>query len=313
MLIQRLGLAALLAAFAAPAAATILAGGNVDIDEPVSGNLYVAGGNVTVSAPVEGHARIAGGDVTIKGRIGGRLAVAGGNVRIDAPVAGNATVSGGTLELGPNARIEGELEFRGGHLEQDAAAQVVGGVKQTRRHRSNWGDGTWNGGSRWARTITGAVWTAGLMLLAALIAGALPGATRRMQDELRTQPWLAALFGFLALICIPIGAVLVMITVIGIPIGLLALFGYVALLLVGYVSASVVLSGLLLDRYKAEVAARTAWRVGAAVLAMLVIALLARVPVVGGAVALAALVIGVGVIVAAAVHRTRPAATATAA
>jgi hypothetical protein len=134
-----------------------------------------------------------------------------------------------------------------------------------------------------------------------------------MQDELRARPWLASLFGILALICIPIAAVLVMITIIGIPVGLLALLGYVALLIIGYVSASVVLGGLLLDKFKSDAAAQTAWRVGAAVLAMLVIATLGRVPIVGGLVALAALVIGVGVIVAATVHRKGTPAPAAAA
>ncbi len=55
--------------------------------------------------------------------------------------------------------------------------------------------------------------------------------------------------------------------------------------------------------YKADAAARTAWRVGAAVLAMLVVALLARIPVVGGFVALVTLVLGVGMIVGAILHR----------
>jgi hypothetical protein len=253
---------------------------------------------------------VAGGNITITGKVGGKLAVAGGQVKIDAPVAGNATISGGTLDLGPNTRIAGKLEFNGGQLEQDPAAQVVGGLVRSSRHRHDWD------GEPYGRAFARAIWTASLMFLAAIIAGALPGPVRRMQEELRTQPWVATLFGILALICIPIAAVIVMITIIGIPIGLLAILGYVALLLLGYVASSVVVSGLLLDRYKAEVASQTAWRVGAAVLAMLVIASLRMVPLVGGLIGLAALVIGVGVIVAAIAHRKdaiaapTPAATA---
>jgi hypothetical protein len=132
-----------------------------------------------------------------------------------------------------------------------------------------------------------------------------------MQDELRTQPWLATLFGIVTLVCIPVAAVIVMITIIGIPLGLLAMLGYVALVLVGYVASSVVVSGLLLDRYKTEVASQTAWRVGAAVVAMLVISSAAHVPFVGKFVGLLALVIGVGAIVAAIIHRHSAAATPT--
>jgi hypothetical protein len=96
-------------------------------------------------------------------------------------------------------------------------------------------------------------------------------------------------------------------------VGLLALLGYGALLVIGYVSASVVVGGLLLDKFKSGAASQTTWRVGAAVLAMLVIASLGRVPLIGGLVALAALVIGVGAIVAATVHRKGTPAPAAAA
>jgi uncharacterized membrane protein len=102
-----------------------------------------------------------------------------------------------------------------------------------------------------------------------------------------------------------------MITIIGIPLGLLAIMGYVALILIGYVASSVMVSGLLLDRYKSDVASQTAWRVGAAVLAMLVISSAAHVPFVGHFIGLVALVIGVGAIVAAIMHRRSASATPT--
>ena len=297
------------------AAAAVHAGGNLEITDATSSGLYLAGGRITVSAPVAGKTRIAagrveiepgaalkdtaiaGGRVTVRGPIDGDLRVAAGRVMLDGPVTGNAKVAAATLELGPNARIDGELTFRGEQLDRDPAAQVKGGIVRKARHRNEWDGGGWGKGIAWA------AWTLGLMVLAAVIAGAMPGATRRMEHELRAQPWLASLFGILALICIPIAAVLVMITVIGIPVGLLALLGYFALLVIGYVTASVVLSGLLLDRFRAGEASQTAWRVGAAVLAVLVIAALGRVPLIGGLVALSALVIGVGVIVSATVHR----------
>ncbi len=304
-MLKRLGLVALCASLSTVACARLVAGGNVDINEPIDGNLYVAGGNVSITAPVSGNVRIAGGDISVTGNVGGKLAVAGGHVKLDGPVAGNATVSGGTLDLGPNARISGKLAFNGGHLDQDPAAQVVGGVVRSSRHRHEW-DGEERG-----HGIARAIWTVGLMLLAGIIAGALPGPVRRMQEELRTQPWLATLFGIVALTCIPIAAVIVMITIIGIPLGLLAILGYAALILVGYVASSVVVSGLLLDRYKSEVASQTAWRVGAAVLAMLLISTAAHVPFVGHFIGLVALVIGVGAIVGAIMHRRSATGTPT--
>jgi hypothetical protein len=310
-----LGLALAGSAAAADADRSIRIGGNDVISEPVHGSLTAIGGNVTVTAPVSGPAQlvggkvtiasgtaisgdasVAGGDVTIDGSVGGRLHVAGGKVRLNGPVAGDASVAAGTLELGPDARIQGKLSFRGGDLHQDPAAQVGGGVEHV-ASRARWHNHTHGD-----RFLHGWVWTMGLMVLAAILAAALPGPSNRMAAELREHPGATLLLGFLAFVGIPIAGVLLMITIIGIPIALIALMAYGVLLVVGYAWLAGIVGGMLLDRVKPEVAALAAWRAGAAVLAMLVIALLARVPYVGGLAHLVALILGIGMI-AAVIHR----------
>ena len=296
----------------------VAVGGNIEIDDSVAGSVYAAGGHVTVDAPVAGgvraaggfvsigpnalvarNASLAGGQVEVRGTVKGNLRVGAGHVVIDGTVDGDASVASGSLELGPNARIAGKLRYRGEGLERDAGAQV-GNIERLGRHRVHrdfapFGHST----GRW-------VWTVGLMLIAGIVAAALPGFSGRMADELRTRPWMTLLLGFVALICIPVAAVLIMITIVGIPIGILALLGYVLLVIVGYACASVVVGGLLLERFRSEAAQRTAWRAGAAVLAMLAIALLARLPFVGHAFVLMALVGGVGLVVAALLHLRAP-------
>ena len=298
-------------AFAGAAAAddaSVRMGGHVNITEAVDGPLHALAGHITVDAPIAGDASLAGGHVTVNDKVDGNLRAAAGNVAINATVAGDVSVAAGRVDLGTEARIGGKLSFHGGELRQDPAAQVTGPIERSAtrtRHHSEFGPRiSWGGG--W-------LWTAGLVLLAALLAAALPGPSHRMALELRERPWLTTLVGFLALTAIPVAAVLVMVTIIGIPLGLLALVLYAALLLVGYVWIAVVVGGLLLDRAKPETAAQTAWRVGAAMLAMLVIASLAKVPFLGGFIAFAALVAGVGMIVAVVMRRGEPAAPAVAA
>lgn len=292
---------------AAPAWAdddSIRIGGHLAVTEAVTGELHAVGGRVVVDAPVHGDANLAGGQVTVNAPVDGSLHAAAGQVTLNDTVKGDATVAGGQLTLGPNARIEGKLSFRGGDLRQDPAAQVVGGVTHAMRGSAHRHERT-----PMERFVRGWIWTSGLMVLAALVAAALPGPAQRMAKELRERPWHAALLGLVALTAIPVAAVLVMITLIGIPIGLLAIVGYAALLLIGYVSLAVVLGGLLLDRIKPEAAARTAWRMGAAVLAMLALAILARLPILGGLVFVVALVVGVGMIVGTIWRRKEPVPT----
>ena len=260
--------------------------GNVEVTDAIEGDLYALGGNVSVQAPVTGNVRAVGGYVTING-----------------PVGGDASIVAGTLELGPDARVAGKLSFHGGEMRRDPAAEVTGPITEStgkKRHKVELaGPFERHGHAGW-------IWTAGLIVLAALIAAALPGPSRRMANELVERPWITTLVGLVALTTIPVATVLLFVTIIGIPLGLLAMVGYAALLLVGYVGLAVVIGGLLLDRVKPETAAVTAWRAGAAVVAMLVIALAARIPVVGGFVIFTALVMGVGMIVAAQMRRNTP-------
>jgi cytoskeletal protein CcmA (bactofilin family) len=298
---------------------TVRVGGHVEVTEPTAGALYAAGGDVQVEAPVNGPLRAAGGDVevgrgaqiagsaslaggnvVVKGPIQGNLHVGAGDVTLDGPVAGDAYVGAGTLTLGPNARIEGKLKFRGGELNRDPGAQVAGGLVQSHGHSHRH---AWTSGERLTR---GWMWSLGLVVLAALLAGALPGPSQRLAQELRERPGMTALLGFLALTAIPVAAVMLAITIIGIPIALLAVVLYAALLMIGYVWLAVVLGGLLLDRFSAETAAVSAWRIGSAALAMIILAIVVRVPLVGGFVMLAALVVGVGMIVGAVTRKVRP-------
>jgi cytoskeletal protein CcmA (bactofilin family) len=281
----------------------VAVGGNVSVGAPVSGRAQLVGGKITIAsnASVAGDVGVAGGDITIDGSVGGRVKAAGGKVRINGPVAGDASVAAGTLELGPDARIEGKVHFKGGELRRDPAAQVTGGVDQTAG-----GFATDHPRTPMERFLHGWIWTVGLMVLAAIIAAALPGPSNRMAKELHDRPWVTLALGFVALFAIPVVAVLLVFTVIGIPIAFLALLGYVALLLVGYVWLAVVLGGMLLDRVKPHTTALAAWRAGAAVLAMLVIALLVRVPYVGGLAHLVAFAVGIGMIVAVVFAKPQP-------
>lgn len=301
---------------------SVRVGGDLQVLEPVEGPLHAAAGHLRVNAPVQGDVRaaagrieigpdavvgkdasLAGGHITVSGSVKNNLRVAGGKIMIDGPVGGDASVAGGTLELGPNARIAGKLKFRGGELVRDPAAQVGGTVDHVSGRKAKRQLTT---GERFMR---GWVWTFGLIVLAAIIAAFLPGPSRRMAQELRERPWMTPLLGFIALTTIPVAALLMMVTIIGIPVAVLAMLGYAALLLVGYVWLSVVVGAMLLDRLNAEAAAQTAWRVGAAVVAMLVLAVFVRIPFLGALVTFAALIAGVGMIVAVVMRKTRPATT----
>lgn len=300
----------------------LLAGGNVRVSNRVDGDLFAAGGNVVIAAAIGGHARVAGGnvelastgsvesdlsvaggDVDIRGPVGGSVQVGAGNVLIDSAIGGDVRAAAGDLKLGPNARIAGRIIHHGANVTRDPAAVVVGGVQERVRQPARERINVHRSGSGWW-------WTFGFVVLAALLAAAFPRQVRRVGSALRARPGVALFAGFVALICVPFAALILMITIIGLPIALVVMLLYGLLLMVGYAAAGVMLGDAALQRFRAEDAERIWHRIGAAVVAMLAVALIAKVPVVGGFVVLVAIVFGMGAIVMSVLRPPEPVAAA---
>ena len=284
----------------------IAGGGNVVVSGPVARNAVLAGGNVEIAATAEilGDLSVAGGDVDVRGAVFGSVHAGAGDLLIDSRIEGDVHAGTGSLTLGPNARIAGRVVHRGGKVTQDPAAEVAGGIERakSRPPRGNHPEFVHH------RSGGGWFWTVGVIALAALLAGAFPAASGRIGSELRAQPGLALLFGLLALVCVPIAALVFMITIIGIPVAIVVLLLYFVLLLVGYAASGVMLGEAALRKWREADAARLGYRIGAAVLAMLLLALLGRIPFLGGLVVFAALLAGIGAIVMAIARRPPPAA-----
>ena len=270
------------------------AGGRVALNAAVKRNARLAGGKVEIGslASIAGNATMAGGDVTVLGDVQGELAVAGGRIYLDGRVAGNVEASGGEIELGPRARIGGNLHYRSPEaLKRDPGAVVGGAVVRVP------GGGAWRDQAKAALQVAAAlllIWVAGLMVVGAVFVAALPGFTARLADTARARPGASLLRGFVALIVAPAAVSVLMATGVGIPLGLLVLAAYLTILMLGYVSTGVVLGQMGLRRLAPERADRTGWRAAAASLAIMVLTLLAAVPVLGWLVWLAVLIGGMG-------------------
>jgi hypothetical protein len=275
-----------------------VAGGRVQLDSEMGRNLRAAGGQVELGsrARLAGHATIAGGDVSVRGPVQGSLSIAGGRALIDATVDGDVTVTAQQIELGPQARIGGALRWRSqGELQRHASAQVAGPIERLALHdpgRENSASGA-QGAIGW---LAGALWTAGLMVVAAVVLAAAPGLASEVARTWRQRAGISLLAGFVALVCIPVAVVILIITVIGVPLALLSLLLYFVLLTMGYVGSAIGLGQWGLARWKSEAAGHLGWRIGATCLALVVLALLGAIPWLGGFVALAMLLTGLGAI-----------------
>jgi len=275
-----------------------VAGGRVQLDSEMGRNLRAAGGQVELgsNARLEGHATIAAGDVSVRGPIKGSLSIVGGRALIDATVDGDVTVTAGQIELGPQARIGGALRWRSeGDLQRHASAQVAGPVERLALQDHGSATSARDSGNAFG-WLAGAWWTVGLMVVAAVVLAAAPGLASEVARTWRQRTGTSLLAGFVALVCIPVAVVILFVTVIGVPLALLALLLYFVLLPIGYLGSAIGLGQWGLVRWRSEAAGHLGWRIGATCLALVVLAVLGAIPWLGGLVALATLLIGLGAI-----------------
>lgn len=268
------------------------AGGSIDIDARIARNARAAGGSVSLGSAgqIAGNATFAGGEVVVRGGVGGYLQAGGGRVYLDGPVGGDVEVAAESIELGPNARIEGRLRYTSqNEISRADGAEVKGGIERLASDEAARAKF-----SRFAGGGLGVTWSLGLVVAAALLAGVLPGLASRLGDTLRQRFGWSLLAGFIALVGIPVVALILLATLIGAPLAVAAIAGYLALLLTGYVASGVGAGNLALRRWRPERAASTAWRIGAAAVGMFVIVLLGQLPWLGGVVGIVALLLGMG-------------------
>jgi len=265
-------------------------GGRIALDGTVKRNARIAGGSVQIGsgAHVSGGASVAGGDVNVLGAVDGYLQAAGGRVYIDGKVGGEVDVAADEIELGPAARVGGGLRYVSRHeIVLDPGAQVKGPIERRIAPMPRPRAEKAVHALRW-------LWSAGLMLLAGVLVTVMPGFFGAVASSARRRFGWSLLLGFALVVSVPVAVVLLLVSGIGVALALLVAALYLALPLVGYVSAAISVGDAALLRWKPARAAALSWRVGAAVLGVLAIALLARIPVLGAVVWLAALSAGTG-------------------
>lgn len=289
-------------------------GGDVGISSTVGGELFATGGNVTLSrtAQVGGGAQCFGGTVTLDGKIDGPLEVEAQKIVLNGTVTGDADLRAQDIELGPDARIGGTLRYAAaGDMHRAPGALVTGTVT---REDSLMGrrDGSRN--RYWHRqlTVNRPPWVAsvlpffGLLAFSAVLMLVFPTFATRAADAVGASPWLALAVGFGALAGVPAFAGLLFISLLGIPLGIVVLALYPALLLLGYVVGVLFVSQRMLLAMHKTPSTSFAVTMGFQALALVLVLLLGRLPFIGALSMALVTLVGVGASVLA-LPRRRPA------
>ncbi len=271
----------------------IVGAGSVTVGGLVEKGVRAAGGSITIApeAVVSGSAQLVGGEVRVAGIIGRKLRVAGAVVVLAGEVAGNVEVVAQEIEVLPTARIKGKLVYWSPRPARiDPQATISGRITHNLPELP----------SRIARTGTALVtvsrtsFMAGLTVIAVALFLAFPRFTVLASRTVGTDPLKSLGIGLLLFAAIPVLAILIMITILGIPLGLLIFLGFSIALLLGFVLVAFYLGDVGAQAFMGRRSRERVVRVAFLILALGILLLARQIPVIGAVLIVITVILGLG-------------------
>lgn len=275
---------------------------SADIDGAVGDDLYITADDVRLRsyANIGQDARIFGKDVLIKGRITRNLDVSADTVAISAEVGGDVTIHARQIIFGPNTTIEGRLIWRSPNAAEIPQDVIVSGGTDGQIDKSWQPEGVLSWASPFHASHGAAIFAeaaARLMVLLSAFAIGIglvlltPHYSDRVFATLRDR-WTSSLFwGGVILIATPILAIVMMLTIVGFPLGILLLLSLPFLGLWGYAVGA---AGLGTFAFRKPLALQ---RVLALAAGLVAVTLLSLTPIVGPLIGLLVIFLGLGALI----------------
>ena len=278
------------------------------IDGVVSGNVHLAAGDVAyngqayslysaassfvsgTSAKLTGTLAVAAASVETAGQVDQSAYVAASVVRYDAATAGSVKIAAPEIEVGSNAVIGGDLSYsQSAQLRITNDKNIAGSIEKfaaPQFEQMNWS-------SKLAEVTFGVLsrFIIGMMAL-----WLLPATMVATANQLKSKPGRSLLFGFGVAFGAPFVIVALLLTIVGAPLGLIAVGVYILLLMTGGIIPSLLLGRQLLGSKARALSARA--NAAPLLIGLMIVGLLSALPVVGGLVAFVTTLAGSGALVA---------------
>ncbi len=299
----------------------IAAGKTIMVNGTVNGNIIAAGGTIDINGEVTHAVRIIGETLNISGTIGRDLLVAGNKVSIasTAEIGSDLLLGAGTARI--DGLIKGDINSGVEHLTITSTASIQGKLTYISENEANIQSGAQIRGTIThklpdvkERLITGTnrlpnvggklvtgigIWGKIIGFLMALVLGIIivlltPRRVKAVTESIRTRPWASLGWGAIILIFTPIATLIVFITIIGIPLGLIALALYTIAIYLTQLFVGLFIGQLIIGSSRG-VESRAAL-VGALVLGLAILSILRLIPYLGAVIWVATILFGLGAI-----------------
>ena len=278
-----------------------VAAGEIIITGSVGDDIRAAAGNMTFSGDVENDLALLTGDTTIgrEALVGGVLAFSSGQMEMLGNVTSDLTGSAGTLAVG--GHVGGDAELQSGNLAVLPDARIEGDLSYAAPERIEIPEGAVGGEVYYNMVSDGEEelgafvflwWIASYLalVLIGLVALAIwPDRIQRLARKTSERPGKALLTGIVIVIAAFLISVLFMLTIIGIPFGLIILILTIILLYVAKI-----ITGLWLGKWMFAKMGRAQRPWVELVSGLFVLLLVSAIPIIGWLVNLVATMIPVG-------------------
>lgn len=266
-------------------------GGNIERDLIVAGNVV----KITRDAKVGSDLLLGAETSTVDGNIAGNIKAAIGKVTISNSVGGNVELTGREITIASTAEIKGNLTYTS---ENNAIIQSGASIGGTTSHKQP-------EPSRPARNlfiagIVGTIVSRILAFLTLFIIGLIfiliiPRKMKVMADSLRTSPASSLGWGALLVFVTPIAAIIVMLTIVGLPLGIISIVLWGIALYLSEIPVAIILGWLILKNNQ-DLGSKGIL-IGVFALGLFIISLLTAIPVVGWIIWLFVAMFGVGTLI----------------
>ena len=244
----------------------VATGGRIYIDKEVviNGNLLISGGQATVDGEVKGSINSASGTLTLNGKAGNDIECRGGSITINGIVNGNSIIAANTINLGPDAVFNKDVKYWNKKHSLDFGKTLHGGAAifdpSLELENGKW---YYLGFASFLMVL----WYLGTAFVLILLIQYLFSTTLKIAANTVKSTSLKSLgLGLIFMVGVPIAVVVSFITIVGLPIGILMLIGYVTLVLLATIIVALLAANWINNTYY-----QSTWGTGRLVLAAFVI------------------------------------------
>jgi cytoskeletal protein CcmA (bactofilin family) len=240
-------------------------GGNINISNEIGGDLRMMGGNISIGSKIAGETMVAGGQISIllSAVLNRQVYIAGGQLVLDGTINGNAVVKGDSVEIygtingnvdietqklvvGNNAVINGVLKYKSPTEIIVPATAKIQSVEYTKsevmvKKAAN---------NRYGMFALAQLFRfIGTAIIALILFFIFRKGSSNLVLNIFSGFWKKVFAGFAVLILLPISGILVAITLVGIPLSMIAGLIYILFSVLSGIGAGAVLGTWLFSLF----------------------------------------------------------------